>query len=574
MNKTVNINLGGIFFHIDEDAYQKLSRYFDAVKSSLSGSSGKDEIMKDIEDRIAEIFSENRQSDRHVIGINDVEDMIVIMGQPEDYKLDEEDNSAQNQQNSNTKKPRKLYRDIDKNFLGGVAAGFGHYLGVDALWIRLLFIIIVISGWGYPILIYILLWVLIPKALTTGEKLEMTGEPVNLSNIKKKAHEEFSNFSEKIENADYDKMGNRIRTGAEEIGTTIGRVFIAIFAVFAKILGAFIVLISFGILVSLLIGLFVGTLFGIPWQDYINVSLFTDFPLWILGLTAFLSIGIPFFFLLILGLKLLINNMKSIGNITKYTLLALWIISTVLLISLGIKQATKNAYSEKTVIKEEISLAQTDTLYVKFRHNETFSNDVKYTGEFRYRTEFKLLQDENKNEMIYSNYITLRIKHTDEATPYMLIDKSADGSTLNYAKNRAENILYNFSVEGNQIVLDNYYLTDVKNKYRNQKVVVSIFLPEGYHIKPHNSVKSYFRTHYNDMDFNKGTDEKTYKVKNKTLNCVNCPTENEINTDTQETDNSISIEVNKNGLIINKESDTTKFSGLKINQDGIIIKSN
>lgn len=90
MNKTVNINLGGMFFHIDEDAYQKLTRYFDAIKRSLSNSSGHDEIIKDIEMRISELLNEKQVSDKHVVGLKDVDAVIAIMGQPEDYVIEDE----------------------------------------------------------------------------------------------------------------------------------------------------------------------------------------------------------------------------------------------------------------------------------------------------------------------------------------------------------------------------------------------------------------------------------------------------------------------------------------------------
>jgi len=90
MNKTVNINIGGLFFHIDEDAYQKLSRYFDAIKRSLSNAGGKDEIMKDIEMRVAELLTEKQKSDKHVINLKDVDDVVTVMGQPEDYRIDDD----------------------------------------------------------------------------------------------------------------------------------------------------------------------------------------------------------------------------------------------------------------------------------------------------------------------------------------------------------------------------------------------------------------------------------------------------------------------------------------------------
>ena len=141
MNKTVNINIGGLIFHIDEDAYQKLTRYFDAIKRSLSNSSGKDEIMKDIEMRVAELLIEKQKSDKHVINNKDVDEVIVVMGQPEDYRIDDENDSA-----SDTKepyypytKPKKLYRDKDRGTIAGVCTGLGHYFGIDAVWLKILF---------------------------------------------------------------------------------------------------------------------------------------------------------------------------------------------------------------------------------------------------------------------------------------------------------------------------------------------------------------------------------------------------------------------------------------------------
>ena len=100
MNKTISINLGGFFFHIDEDAYQKLSRYFDAVKRSLAPD-GRDEIMSDIETRIAELFQERLQNEKQVVGILEIDQVISIMGQPEDYKIDDENTTSSNFTTSN-----------------------------------------------------------------------------------------------------------------------------------------------------------------------------------------------------------------------------------------------------------------------------------------------------------------------------------------------------------------------------------------------------------------------------------------------------------------------------------------
>ena len=189
MNKTVNINLGGMFFHIDEDAYQKLTRYFDAIKRSLSNSNGQDEIIKDIELRIGELISEKHTSDKQVIHIKELDEIIAIMGQPEDYRIDSDENEAQNNFNATNRIHKKLYRDKEKGSIAGVCTGLGHYFGVDAVWIKILFLVLASTSFG--IIAYIILWIVMPEAITTSEKLEMTGEPITISNIEKKVKEEY-----------------------------------------------------------------------------------------------------------------------------------------------------------------------------------------------------------------------------------------------------------------------------------------------------------------------------------------------------------------------------------------------
>jgi phage shock protein PspC (stress-responsive transcriptional regulator) len=234
MNKTISINLGGFFFHIDEDAYQKLSRYFDAVKRSLAPD-GREEIMKDIESRIAELFQERIQNDKQVIGLVEIDAVIAIMGQPEDYKIDEETTNASSSNTFYSKNNvKKLYRDKENGIISGVASGFGHYLKIDPVWIRLLFVIIVVAGFGSPILIYLILMFIIPEAVTTSQKLEMKGEEITISNIERKVKEGIDEISDKIGNIDHQKIADNAKYGAQKVGSTISDVFGTIFKIFAK----------------------------------------------------------------------------------------------------------------------------------------------------------------------------------------------------------------------------------------------------------------------------------------------------------------------------------------------------
>ena len=374
MNKTVNINLGGMFFHIDEDAYQKLTRYFDAIKRSLSNSSGQDEIIKDIEMRVSELLTEKQKTEKHVVCLKDVDEVIAVMGQPEDYRIDEEGigNSTTNYSSSTSTGSRKLYRDKDGGMIGGVLAGLGHYFGIDKVWLRIFFLIMFFA-WGTGVLAYIILWIVMPEAKTTAEKLEMTGEPVTISNIEKKVREEFENVSEKFKNANYDEMGNRVKTGAEKVGSSLGDFIIAVFRVFSKFLGVFLIIVGLFTLVALFIAVFTlgsSSVIDVPWQGFIEAGNFTDYPVWTFGLIMFFAVGIPFFFLSLLGFKLLSPKLKSIGNIAKYTLLAIWIIAVSLAIIIGIKQASAFSFDGRVVKKETLNLKPTDTLSIKFKHNE------------------------------------------------------------------------------------------------------------------------------------------------------------------------------------------------------------
>jgi len=588
MNKTVNINIGGLFFHIDEDAYQKLSRYFDAIKRSLSNSSGKEEIMKDIEMRVAELFTERQQSDKHVINNKDVDEVVTVMGQPEDYRIDDE-NASQTTSNFSSTGRRKLYRDKDRGIIGGVCTGLGHYFGIDSVWIKVFFLIL-FFGFGTGFIAYLVLWIIIPKAVTTSEKLEMTGEPVTISNIEKKVREEFENVSDKIKNVDYDALGNRVKSGAENVGNRLGDIFTSIFGAFAKVLGAIIVIFSslslLGVCIGSIVLMFSSSLPKNTIINHISTPIGLETPLWAQGILLLLAVGIPLFFLLILGLKLLVTNLKSIGNIAKYSLLALWIIAVGILVSLGINEATQIAYDGKDVKKETINLVANDTLFIKMKNNDFYSKD-----NYR-RRDFNLTQDENNKEVIYSNNISIEIMKTDEATPYIQIEKLAVGKSAAEAKQRAEKIKYSYKIEGNQLILDNYLLTEVANKFRNQSVELYLYLPKGTLIKVDETVQNFdesdddfFNLHYSSGDY-------IYKVGNDKVKCLNCPADendhNNIDIDTEdineiEDDNindidsvkTVSVKVNGKEVIRTETKSKTNKSQprLTIDENGIIIKT-
>ncbi len=571
MNKTVNINLGGMFFYIDEDAFQKMTRYFDAIKKSLNNSNGQDEILKDIEMRIAELISAKHANDKQVINIKELDEVIAIMGQPEDYRIDDEttETNAPNFSTGKNLGSKKLFRDKENGMIGGVLAGLGHYFGIDKVWLRL-FLLIAISFYGTGLLIYIILWIVMPEAITTTDKLEMKGEPINISNIEKKVREEFENISDKVKNIDYDKAGNQIKMTAEKAGSSFGDFIITLLKVVAKIFGVILIINSITVLSFLLIGIFTlgsGAFIDFPWQSFAETGNFTDYPIWSFGLLMFFAVGIPFFFLMILGFKLLIPTMKSIGNVANYSLLAIWIVAIGITISLGVSQAMAFSTDGRTVKKEMINLNPKDTLLIKFQHNSYFSKDV-YDRE-----DFMITEDSTGNKIIYSNDVSLRILKTDEKLPYIQIENEASGKSLSEAKRRAEKIKYKFVFQQNRLILDNYFLTSIENKFRNQNVKITLYLPSGILFKVDESVKEYDRSDNDYFDLQYSSDSYIYKVLENEVKCTNCPGNNNEDSENATTTKTTSLNINGQDVIV-KETKTAKYeTTFDVNGEKVIIKT-
>ncbi len=579
MNKTTSINLGGYFFHIDEDAFRKLSNYFDAVRKSLSPD-GREEIINDIESRISELFTEKLGTSKQVIGIKEVDDIITIMGQPEDYKI--EDETLKNDFHSNfakTSTTKKLYRDKENSFLGGVLSGLGHYFGVDPLWLRIIMVIL-FFGFGTGLVLYIILWVLIPEAVTTSQKLEMKGEPITISNIEKKVKEGFNEISDKFSNLDHDKITSNAKNGAERIGNTISEIISSILNVISKIIGGFIVLFTCMTLISVIIGGIAMIFFSSMPDNFLYNHIHTPFsfetPIWIQGILLIIVVGIPLFFLLILGLKLLTTRMKSIGNTLNYSLLAIWIIGLASVLFLTVSEISQNAYTGKDIEKVAINIKPSDTLNIKFISNNIYSKD-SYDYE-----NFEVIHDEANKAIIFSNNVSIKIVETTEPIAFLQIEKSAEGNSIKNAKQTAEKIKYNVKIENNNLILDNYWITELTNKKHDQEVELFLYLPKGTIFKVDKNFKHFDRSENDYFNLYHSSDTYIYIVAENKVLCTNCPLDedddetniinvssgifgnNSVETTTTTENDSIekvSVKVNVNGNeIIKTETKTRTFN--------------
>ena len=189
MKITVSVNLGGYSFYIDEDAYDELKRYLKNLELYFAGEESSSEILSDIESRMAELFRVKMTGFKQVITIEDVKEIISVLGTPEDI-ADKEDTSAGEKFASTGN--HRMYRDPDRRIIGGVCAGIAAYWNLDPLIPRIIFVALMLAG-GLGLLIYLILWIVLPEAKTTAQKIEMKGEPVNIHNIKESVKEEFNN---------------------------------------------------------------------------------------------------------------------------------------------------------------------------------------------------------------------------------------------------------------------------------------------------------------------------------------------------------------------------------------------
>jgi len=582
MNKTININLGGIFFHIDEIAYQKLRGYLDSIRRSLSDDpKGRDEIITDIESRIGEILSEKIKDVRQVINEQDIDEVVEVMGKPEDYMVDDEIFNDDSYGNYSTQRRRKLYRDGNDRFLGGVSSGMAHYLNVDVIWIRLGWLIAAF-GFGFGFIVYPLLWILLPEANSTAEKLEMEGAEVNITNIEKKIRDEISvastrvkdgidEVSDKVKNADYKKYGNRAKSGSQDLVDTLGRVFVTIFMVIGKFIGVLLIIVAVTTILGMLIGMFTLGSLDFIHDDWLfrNSAIYNNsgLPIWFLSVLTFVLVAIPFFFLFALGLRILSNNSKSIGKTTKLSLLGVWIVTLLVAIFFGTRQIMNSAYDGTATNTQEIFYSKTDTLEIKMVDNKNISNN----SVIRRNWQSEIIIDDDNQEKIYSNNIRLNILPSDDGTMYAKVRKMSQGESRKDARENAELMNHSYELNDEELRIDGFFLAELSNRFSEQRVYVDLYLPEGQVVFLDNSTRTFLYDVYNVQNiYDKDMAKHYFLMTQDGFTCLDCD-ENVIRI---EGDNdSFNMKIDEDGVHIDIQENGKDKSEVKIDASGVVVKS-
>ncbi|MDB4978083.1 MAG: putative stress-responsive transcriptional regulator [Candidatus Peribacteria bacterium] len=332
MNKTISIQIAGMLFHIDEDAYARFRNYLQSIREHFASFEDSHEIVHDIESRIAERFSESLTKTKQVISADDVDALIASMGTVKDFEAFEQpaghaSSAATGDYQAHTdsfspKASRRLYRDGNDQVLGGVAAGIAKYMGIDPVVVRLLFVLLTIAG-GYGILIYIVLWIILPEAKTPAQQMEMQGKPVTLSAIEAKINETLPKAQ--VKPGTLRRVSARPFALLRDIFKALGKVLTLIVPGLGRLVGLLMLLVSSAALFSLTFAtLLVLANRGSQYIDVPPIELLGHTAFYVLLGSGFMIAFVPLAFLFGIGLSL-VRRRWTFHAPLFFSLLGMWI---------------------------------------------------------------------------------------------------------------------------------------------------------------------------------------------------------------------------------------------------------
>ena len=240
MNKIIKINLAGQAVSIDEQAYESLSQYMRSLEKHFVNTESGKEILEDIEARIAELFFATLRSNDFISEIH-VQEAITLMGTAQDMGAEDNDESQDSQAYKDPKR-KKLFRDKEDAIFGGVCSGIGAYYGLDTIAVRIMFILLVMLA-GAPIVAYIILWAIIPAAITAQDRYRMHGDASTISDIANNIREEATNVSSNLRNEASKWSKNIKKNSTLKRGTqTLTNGIVEILTLVAKLFAVFLII--------------------------------------------------------------------------------------------------------------------------------------------------------------------------------------------------------------------------------------------------------------------------------------------------------------------------------------------
>ncbi len=555
MKKNISINISGIIFHIEEDGYDKLKGYLSSIHHYFSSYEESEEIIADIENRIAEIFLAKLGQNKQVITVEDVQELVATMGTVDDFEAVESEGKQQSKKEQQTNyhsnfnfendtfedvkaeeyaqsSPKKrLYRDTKRKLIAGVAAGIAHYFSIDPLWVRLAFaatflgvfgasiiptiaLISYIALWiinpvsdslpedtrikklfrnpekqilggvasglssyfgadetvirllfvlgiplgGAGLIIYLILWAITPEAKTLTDRMQMEGEPVTLSNIEKKIKESLDIDENDKENIFAQllvfpfKLIAKFFNFLSENFRPLGNFFLETIRVFS---GGILTMTSFVVVVALLIALAaVLGLFSASYTSHAHIDgvpldlIRQSVPMW--GLVALLIVLIiPFFTFGLAGISVIAKR-RVVSPIAAWSLFGFWI--------LGLIGAS----------------ATIPSFVQSFQVESSQKNVVMYKAQTPLLT-----LDLNEQQQEGLGFVKLTIRGYDGKEIKLVQKTEARGGSQEEANENAQMIDYKVVQKDSSLVFDKKILLKKGAAFRIQNVNMELFIPYG-----------------------------------------------------------------------------------------------
>jgi phage shock protein PspC (stress-responsive transcriptional regulator) len=465
MNKTLSIGLAGFSFTIEEHAYIKLSDYLNALRSTLDASEV-DEVMHDIEIRMVEIFRDSLGK-REVINDTDVEGVIAQIGTPE--KIEEQEEAYYSEKNSKKTNhsgaeysdKKQLFRDPERQKIAGVCAGLAHYVGMDitamrAIWLGVFILGIFTAAISSSLiaLLYIILWIVLPKAETAADFLKMKGKPMNFDNLKSESNKlvQFANESTQRVGEIYIENKPYINNAGSGIWNVVRYVLGGIFGLmaFGCLIGVFVV---FG---------FMGNN-NFPPMNEMNFYFDNDGMRYVLMAMITLGSLIPAMLFALLSIKLISpkTKLRNTGWVLGALVLSLIAVSTYFGVSMAKKDMFLKGHKEDT---EEISINTTsDSIYVDLKQIVIPQNFLGYDDD--------LYSD--KVSVFKKNWIRVQVtRKADIKTHYLIIKKEAKGYNIPL------NVSVPVEVVNNKVILPNYIKYPYDQRFRDYSIDYELVVPQ------------------------------------------------------------------------------------------------
>jgi len=503
MKKIININLSGRLIPIEDSAYEILSQYLGSLKKYFSKEEGGDEIVSDIESRIAEVFQDLLKKGAHCITDDDVTAIKASMGTPEQFEDAAGEGTRQEQKSSSDDdfipRPRKrLYRDPENKVLSGVCSGLGAYFNVDPVIFRIIFALLAIGGFGTGILVYFILWIATPSADTAAEKLEMRGERIDLNTIRSTIQDELSHMKGQVKNVG-DDIRNFSQGRGKQVGNDIERFFVNLASGLGKVLvfvtkGFFyffaVVMLICLIVVGIAIAISSAALF--PIKDLFLSSPVQSLLIWpAIGLL----IGIPIVALVIFIIRKL-TGVKETNRYAGYTLTFLWLLglafAAIITTSL-VKDFRRPATETETVAIQQPSQGK---LILK----RTPGIMAESEGEdFSFFDDHLLIADDT----VIINYIRIRVEKSQNDSFSVDVSRFSRGRNVQQARELASDIAFHLNQKDSILYLPEGFSLPPHSTYRGQRVTVTIKVPVGKNIEIDRDVyRNYSFSRYSHDDDN------------------------------------------------------------------------